>query len=373
MGEHRDEVPGRLACTRPRSSTSCPTARSCKLEEGVEGLVHISEMSLDASASTTRARWSTPGQKVEVKVLEINKDKQEISPRHEAGRGEPLGARRREVPAGHGHRGQGPQHRQLRRVRRDRGRHRRPAARLATCRGPRRSATPPRCSRRATASRRSCSTSIRRSSASRWASSRCTEDPWINAIPTHYRPGMVVQGHVTKIANFGVFVELEAGPGRPAAHLRDLRPEGREARGRASRSARRSTSRSSASTATSGRSACRSSVPSGATPTARAATEPARRSRRRRATDAAKPVKKKPSRGGMDDHGATGHRQDQVLIKGEQEALASWPFQKPEAHVQSNVGFFRQGGNRMFRRATSPADDARSASLVDQLSTVPRT
>ncbi|MGN6507754.1 MAG: S1 RNA-binding domain-containing protein, partial [Tepidisphaeraceae bacterium] len=26
-----------------------------------------------------------------------------------------------------------------------------------------------------------------------------------------YRPGMVVKGHVTKIANFGVFVELEAG------------------------------------------------------------------------------------------------------------------------------------------------------------------
>lgn len=36
-----------------------------------------------------------------------------------------------------------------------------------------------------------------------------TEDPWIEAIPTHYQPGMVVGGHVTKITNFGVFVELE--------------------------------------------------------------------------------------------------------------------------------------------------------------------
>jgi small subunit ribosomal protein S1 len=37
-----------------------------------------------------------------------------------------------------------------------------------------------------------------------------TEDPWINAIPEHYKPGMVVRGTVTKITNFGVFVELES-------------------------------------------------------------------------------------------------------------------------------------------------------------------
>jgi small subunit ribosomal protein S1 len=37
-----------------------------------------------------------------------------------------------------------------------------------------------------------------------------TEDPWIHAIPEHYKPGMVVRGHVTKITNFGVFVELES-------------------------------------------------------------------------------------------------------------------------------------------------------------------
>jgi small subunit ribosomal protein S1 len=37
------------------------------------------------------------------------------------------------------------------------------------------------------------------------------EDPWTSVIPEHYRPGMVVKGVVTKIANFGVFVELEPG------------------------------------------------------------------------------------------------------------------------------------------------------------------
>ena len=36
-----------------------------------------------------------------------------------------------------------------------------------------------------------------------------TEDPWAEAIPTHYQPGMIVHGKVTKITNFGVFVELE--------------------------------------------------------------------------------------------------------------------------------------------------------------------
>ena len=38
-----------------------------------------------------------------------------------------------------------------------------------------------------------------------------TEDPWVAPIPEHYKPGMVVRGKVTKITNFGVFVELEAG------------------------------------------------------------------------------------------------------------------------------------------------------------------
>jgi small subunit ribosomal protein S1 len=36
-----------------------------------------------------------------------------------------------------------------------------------------------------------------------------SEDPWVGAIPEHYKPGMVIRGKVTKITNFGVFVELE--------------------------------------------------------------------------------------------------------------------------------------------------------------------
>jgi small subunit ribosomal protein S1 len=36
-----------------------------------------------------------------------------------------------------------------------------------------------------------------------------TEDPWVHAIPEKYLPGQIVKGTVTKITNFGVFVELE--------------------------------------------------------------------------------------------------------------------------------------------------------------------
>ncbi len=36
-----------------------------------------------------------------------------------------------------------------------------------------------------------------------------TEDPWLRQIPEHYQPGMIIRGKATKITNFGVFVELE--------------------------------------------------------------------------------------------------------------------------------------------------------------------
>lgn len=35
------------------------------------------------------------------------------------------------------------------------------------------------------------------------------EDPWLRAVPEKYQSGMIVKGSVTKITNFGVFVELE--------------------------------------------------------------------------------------------------------------------------------------------------------------------
>jgi small subunit ribosomal protein S1 len=36
-----------------------------------------------------------------------------------------------------------------------------------------------------------------------------TEDPWLHAIPDRYIPGQIIKGKVTKLTNFGAFVELE--------------------------------------------------------------------------------------------------------------------------------------------------------------------
>jgi small subunit ribosomal protein S1 len=36
-----------------------------------------------------------------------------------------------------------------------------------------------------------------------------TEDPWLHAIPDKYIPGQIIKGKVTKLTNFGAFVELE--------------------------------------------------------------------------------------------------------------------------------------------------------------------
>jgi small subunit ribosomal protein S1 len=72
------------------------------------------------------SRWSPIGDMVEAVVLDVDVKQNRISARHEAARAEPVRAAHREVPAGYRGQGQGPQHRRLRHLRRDRGRHRRP-------------------------------------------------------------------------------------------------------------------------------------------------------------------------------------------------------------------------------------------------------
>src|SRR4051795_11932458 len=69
------------------------------------------------------------------------------------------------------------------------------------------------------------------------------EDPWQTVIPANYRPGMVAKGPVTKIATFGVFVELESGlEGRlPISEIADRRSRSPKT---SSRSGRKWTSRS---------------------------------------------------------------------------------------------------------------------------------
>jgi predicted RNA-binding protein with RPS1 domain len=95
-----------------------------ELEEGIEGLVHISEMSW-TRASSTRRRWSLIGDMVEAVVLDIDVKNNRISlgmKQLEPNPYEQLTDKYPPAPR----QGQGPQHRRLRYLRRDRGRHRRP-------------------------------------------------------------------------------------------------------------------------------------------------------------------------------------------------------------------------------------------------------
>ena len=57
-------------------------------------------------------------------------------------------------------------------------------------------------------------------------------DPWEGDIPGRYKPGEVKTGKVTKLTNFGVFVELEPGLEGLLHISRTGRPQGREPRGR---------------------------------------------------------------------------------------------------------------------------------------------
>ena len=100
-----------------------------KLEEGIEGLVHISEMSWTKRINHP-SELVQIGDKIEVVVLNINREKQEISLGMKQTQTNPWDQVAQQVPAGHDDRRHGAQPHQLRRVHRDRGRHRRPPAHL---------------------------------------------------------------------------------------------------------------------------------------------------------------------------------------------------------------------------------------------------
>ena len=62
-----------------------------ELEPGVEGLVHVSEMSW-VKKNVAPSKIVTPGTEVEVQVLEVDSNKRRISPRPEADAGKSVGA-----------------------------------------------------------------------------------------------------------------------------------------------------------------------------------------------------------------------------------------------------------------------------------------
>ena len=181
-----------------------------KLEDGIEGLVHISEMSWTKRISHPSELVHIDDE-IEVVVLRHQQGEAGNLARHEADPVEPVGQGRRPLPAGHAGQGHGPQPHQLRRLHRDRRRHRRPAARQRHVVDPQ-DQPPERSGREGPGGRvQGAVASIRNAAASRLGLKQLDDDPWATDIPNSYQPGQLVKGKVTKITNFGVFVGLEDG------------------------------------------------------------------------------------------------------------------------------------------------------------------
>ena len=81
VGQDRRALPCRSQSQRQSHRTSCPTARSCEIEEGVEGLIHVSELSWTK-------RIARPSD-----VLTLGQEDRSRRARHQQGRAEDLARR----------------------------------------------------------------------------------------------------------------------------------------------------------------------------------------------------------------------------------------------------------------------------------------
>jgi small subunit ribosomal protein S1 len=181
----------------------------CKLEEGVEGLVHISEMSWTKRINHP-SEVVAAGQKVNVKVLEINKDKQEISLGMKQVEENPWERVAEKYPPGSIVKGK------VRNIANygafieieegiDGLLH------VSDLSWTKKIGHPSEILKKNEEIEAVVLSVDQEKQRIALGLKQMTEDPWIRAIPDAYRPGMVVKGHVTKIANFGVFVELAPG------------------------------------------------------------------------------------------------------------------------------------------------------------------
>src|SRR5277367_6407720 len=181
----------------------------CKLEEGVEGLVHISEMSWTKRINHP-SEVVAQGQKVQVKVLEINKDKQEISLGMKQVGENPWERVAERYPPGSVVEGK------VRNIANygafveieegiDGLLH------VSDLSWTKKIGHPSEVLKKGENVQAVVLSVDQEKQRIALGLKQMSEDPWVSVIPTQYRPGQVVKGHVTKIANFGVFVELAAG------------------------------------------------------------------------------------------------------------------------------------------------------------------
>ena len=181
----------------------------CKLEDGVEGLVHISEMSWTKRINHPSELIAVE-QKVKVKVLEINKDKQEISLGMKQVEENPWEKVAEKYPPGSVVEGK------VRNIANygafveieegiDGLLH------VSDLSWTKKVGHPSELLKKGDTVRAVVLSVDQEKQRIALGLKQMQEDPWVTVIPANYRPGMVVKGHVTKIANFGVFVELEPG------------------------------------------------------------------------------------------------------------------------------------------------------------------
>ncbi|MFI5381522.1 MAG: 30S ribosomal protein S1 [Tepidisphaerales bacterium] len=180
-----------------------------KLEEGVEGLVHISEMSWTKRINHP-SEVVSQGQKVKVKILEINKDKQEISLGMKQVEENPWERVAEKYPPGSVVKGK------VRNIANygafieieegiDGLLH------VSDLSWTKKIGHPSEMLKKSEEIQAVVLSVDQEKQRIALGLKQMQEDPWLHVIPANYRPGMVVKGHVTKIANFGVFVELEPG------------------------------------------------------------------------------------------------------------------------------------------------------------------
>jgi small subunit ribosomal protein S1 len=181
----------------------------CKLEEGVEGLVHISEMSWTKRINHP-SELVAADQKVNVRVLEINKDKQEISLGMKQVEENPWERVAEKYPPGSVVTGK------VRNIANygafveieegiDGLLH------VSDLSWTKKIGHPSEVLKKGEDVQAVVLSVDQEKQRIALGLKQMQEDPWTTVIPSNYRPGMVVKGHVTKIANFGVFVELEPG------------------------------------------------------------------------------------------------------------------------------------------------------------------
>ena len=180
-----------------------------KIEEGLEGLVHISEMSWTRRVSHP-SEMVSPGDEVEVVVLEIDQEKQEIS----------LGMKQAEMNPWTVVKGKYPPGTVITGLVRNMtnfgafveieegidG-----LLHVSDLSWTRKVAHPSEMLKKGQELRCVVLEVDEEKTRVALGLRQLTEDPWLRQIPKHYIAGQIVRGKVTKVTNFGVFVELEEG------------------------------------------------------------------------------------------------------------------------------------------------------------------